>query len=241
MDEQTPEMNRNQIITWWASIIGVCLVIAFGSIFVTRAYLLRRDYEFKNWRPPHIARLETDLDAINRDGRKVSLGELRKKIYVAGYQYTDCPAGCLGMASVMKLLEEEFGDDPRFRLVSISVNPDGDTPEKMNAWVKEHGIDSDDWWFLTGDGEEIAKYMISEFKFYGTEKVTDPEKIAAVGEFAHDTRLALVDGEANIRGYYDVMNVQRGDQEYDRLVRELKMVLDPELKLSDFDLVIEED
>ena len=83
--------------------------------------------------------------------------------------------------------------------------------------------------------------MISEFKFYGTEKVTDPEKIAAVGEFAHDTRLALVDGEANIRGYYDVMNVQRGDQEYDRLVRELKMVLDPELKLSDFDLGIEED
>lgn len=241
MDEKAPAMSRNQIITWWASIIGVCLVIAFGSIFVTRAYLLRRDYEFKNWRPPHIARLETDLEAINRDGKNVSLGELRKKIYVAGYQYTDCPAGCLGMASVMKLLEEEFGDDPRFRLVSISVNPDGDTPEKMNAWVKEHGIDSEDWWFLTGDGEEITKYMISEFKFYGTEEVTDPEQIASIGEFMHDTRLALVDGEANIRGYYDVMNVQRGDTEYERLVRELKMVLDPELKLSDFDLGIEEE
>ncbi|MEM7602659.1 MAG: SCO family protein [Verrucomicrobiota bacterium] len=240
MDEETPELSRNQIITWWASIIGVCLVIAFGSIFVTRAYLIRRDYEFKNWRPPHIARLETDLEAINRDGKKVSLGELRKKIYVAGYQYTDCPAGCLGMASVMKLLEEEFGDDPRFKLVSISVNPDGDTPEKMDAWVKAHGIDSEDWWFLTGDPEEIAKYMISEFKFYGTEEVTDPEQIAAVGEFAHDTRLALVDGEANIRGYYDVMNVQRGDLEYERLLRELKMVLDPDLKLSDFDLGIEE-
>lgn len=239
--EELPAMSRNQIITWWASIIGVCLVIAFGSIFVTRAYLIRRDYEFENWRPPHIARLETDLEAINRDGRKVFLGELRKKIYVAGYQYTDCPAGCLGMASVMKLLEEEFGEDPRFRLVSISVNPEGDTPEKMDAWVREHGIDSEDWWFLTGDPEKIAKYMISEFKFYGTEKVTDPEKIAAIGEFAHDTRLALVDGEANIRGYYDVMNVQRGEQEYDRLVRELKMVLDPELKLSDFDLGIPEE
>ncbi|MEM1441828.1 MAG: SCO family protein [Verrucomicrobiota bacterium] len=241
MDDEPPVMTRNQIITWWASIIGVCLVIAFGSIFVTRAYLIRRDYEFENWRPPHIARLETDLEAINRDGRKVFLGELRKKIYVAGYQYTDCPAGCLGMASVMRLLEEEFGDDPRFRLVSISVNPEADTPEKMDAWVKEHGIDSEDWWFLTGDAEKIAKYMISEFKFYGTEKVTDPEKIAAVGEFAHDTRLALVDGEANIRGYYDVMNVQRGDQEYERLVRELKMVLDPDLKLSDFDLGIQEE
>lgn len=239
MDEEPQTLTRNQVITWWGSIIGVCLVIAFGSIFVTRAYLIRRDYEFQNWRPPHIARLETDLDAINRDGRKVSLGELRKKVYVTGYQYTDCPAGCLGMASVMKMLEEEFGEDPRFRLVSISVNPEGDTPEKMDAWVKKNGVDSDDWWFLTGDAEAIAKYMISEFKFYGTELVTDPEKIKVVGEFAHDQRLALVDGEANIRGYYDVMNVQRGDLEYERLVRELKMVLDPELKLSDFNLETE--
>ena len=59
--------------------------------------------------------------------------------------------------------------------------------------------------------------------------------------WAHDTRLALVDGEANVRGYYDVMNVQRGELEYERLVREIKMVLDPEMKLSDFDLgIIEE-
>ncbi|MDF1826086.1 MAG: SCO family protein [Verrucomicrobiales bacterium] len=239
MSEEPTPLTRNQIITWWASIIGVCLIIAFGSIFVTRAYLLRRDYEFENWRPPHIARLETDLEAVNRDGRKVSLGELRDKIYIAGYQYTDCPAGCLGMASVMKTLEEEFGGDPRFRLVSISVNPKDDTPEKMNAWVEKHGVDSENWWFLTGDADEIAKYMISQFKFYGTELITDPAKVKAVGEFAHDQRLALVDGDANIRGYYDVMNVQRGNQEFERLVRELKMVLDPELKLSDFSVETE--
>ena len=58
---------------------------------------------------------------------------------------------------------------------------------------------------------------------------------SAQGEFAHDQRLALVDGDANIRGYYDVLNVQRGDIEYQRLVRDLKMVLNPELKLSDLE------
>lgn len=233
-EEVAPELTRNQIITWWSSIAGVCLVIAFGAIFVTRAYLKRTDYEFENWRPPHIARLETDLDAINRNGEKVSLGMLRDSVYVAGYQYTDCPAGCLGLASVMKSLEEEFGEDPRFRLVSISVNPEGDSPEKMDAWVRKNGVDSEDWWFLTGDPEAIPKYMISEFKFYGTEINTDPAVIAAQGEFAHDQRLALVDGEANIRGYYDVLHVQNGAMEYERLKRDVKMVLNPDLKLSDF-------
>lgn len=231
-----PEANemRNKLIAWWGSIIGVCLIIAFGSIFVTRAYLVRRGYEMENWRPPHIARLETDLDAINRMGEKVSLGQLRDKVFVAGYQYTDCPAGCLGLAAVMKMLEAEFGADPRFRLVSISVNPAGDTPAKMDAWVKEKGVDSPDWWFLTGDPETFSKYMISKFKFYATEEITDPALIATQGPYAHDQRLAIVDGDANIRGYYDVLNVQRADIEFERLRRDLKMVLDPKLKLSDF-------
>jgi len=232
-ESNTPKPSQNQVIAWWGSIIGVCLVIAFGSIFVTRAYLERRDYETENWRPPHIARLETDLEAVNRDGKEVSLGQLRDKVYVAGYQYTDCPAGCLGLAAVMKALKEEFGDHPKFHLVSISVNPEGDTPEKMNAWVREKGVDSEDWWFLTGDSERFADYMISEFKFFATEKNTDPAMIAAEGEFAHDQRLALVDGDANIRGYYDVLNVQRGELEYQRLKRDVRMVLNPELKLSD--------
>mgnify|MGYP000128173907 CR=1 FL=1 len=75
--------------------------------------------------------------------------------------------------------------------------------------------------------------MISSFKFFATEEVTDPELIATQGKLAHDQRLAIVDGDANIRGYYDVMSPERGSGEYDRLVRDLKMVLNPQLKLSD--------
>lgn len=234
MDLETSDITRNKLIAWWGSIIGVCVIIIWGSIFVTRAYLVRNSYEIENWRPPMIARLETDLNAVNRTGEKVSLGQLRGKVYVVGHQYTDCPAGCLGLAGMMKDLLAEFGGNPQFRLVSISVNPAGDTPEKMDAWVKEKGVDSDRWWFLTGDPTEFTKYMISTFKFYGTEEVTDPAIKAAQGAFAHDQRLAIVDGDANIRGYYDVMSVDRGAMEFERLKRDLKMVLDPSLKLSDF-------
>lgn len=233
MEPTEEEQSRAKLVAWWGSIAGVCLVIALGSVFVTRAYLQRRDYEMENWRPPHLARLETDLEAVNRDGAKVSLGQLRGKVYVAGYQYTDCPAGCLGLAAVMKDLEAEFGSDPRFRLVSISVNPAGDTPEKMDAWVKERGVDSPDWWFLTGEPQAIADYMISQFKFYATQKVEDAAAAAAQGPLAHDQRLAIVDGEANVRGYYDVLNTQRGPIEVERLRRDLRMVLHPDWKLSD--------
>jgi len=226
--------TRNQIITWWSSIVGVCLVIVFGSVFVTRSYLARHEYEAENWRPPYVAKLEKDLQAVNRDGEPVSLSQLRHKVYVAGYQYTACPAGCLGMAGVMRSLHEQFGEEEDFFLVSISVDSENDTPEAMNAWVEEHGVAEDNWWFLSGDPEEIEKYMVSQFKFYGTARNTDPEIVAAQGEYSHDLRLVIVDGDANVRGYYDVMNFDRGEVEYQRLLRDLKMVLDPGLKLSDF-------
>lgn len=232
MNEEPKEM-RTKLIAWWGSIAGVCIIIALGSIFITRSYLKRQQYEMENWRPPMIGKLTEDLSAINRTGEKVSLGQLKGKIYVVGYQYTECPAGCLGLASIMKSLQREFGEDDRFRLVSISVNPEKDTPEKMNEWVKQRGVDSPNWWFLTGDAKAFSRYMVRQFKFYSTEKITDPGLLATQGPLAHDQRLVIVDGDGTIRGYYDVMNVQIGQMEIERLRRDLKLVLHPELKLSD--------
>ncbi len=236
-ENSSSEEAKGKHLAWWGSIAGVCLMITLGSIFITRSYLERQRYERENWRPPYLGRLEDDLPAVNRTGEKVSLGQLRNKVYVVGYQYTDCPAGCLGLAAVMKSLERDFGSEPQFQLVSISVNPEGDTPEKMDAWVKKKGVDEANWWFLTGNPEAFTRYMLQQFKLYSTEKITDPAMKAAQGEFAHDQRLVIVDGAANIRGYYDVMNVQYGQHEIDRLRRDLKLVLHPELKLSDVQAV----
>jgi|GEM_PF-446701 len=231
--EETPPSGRGKIVAWWATIAGICLIILLGSTFVTRSYLIRRTYEMENWRPPYLAKLEENLLATNRDGREVELGDLRGKVFVAGYNYTDCPAGCLGLASVMKTLHEKFGHLPIFHLVSVSVDPTADTPAKMDAWVKERGVDAQNWWFLTGDEEIIRGYMLSQFKFFAVEEVTDPEKIAQVGRWAHDLRLALVDEKANIRGYYDVLHSEYGEQEITRLERDIRMVLNPDLKLED--------
>lgn len=232
-DEPGP-IPRSKLVAWWGSIIGVCAIILFGSIFVTRSYLIRRDYERENWRPPHLAKLEEDLNGINRDGKEAKLSELEGKAWVAGYNYTDCPAGCLGMAAVMKSLLDEFESREDFHLVSISVNPEDDTPAKMDAWVKDKGVASPKWWFLTGDEERIRNYMISQFMLLGVEEETDPTAIQAQGPFRHDQRLVLVDKKANIRGYYDVMNPQIASDEIQRLERDLRMVLNPDLKLKDF-------
>ena len=76
--------------------------------------------------------------------------------------------------------------------MSISLNPEGDTPEKMDAFVKKSGVDAKNWWFLTGDEEKIRNYMLRYFKLFAVRENSDPAKIAAEGQFSHDQRLVLV-------------------------------------------------
>ncbi len=223
------------LFAWYGTIALICLIIIGGGLLVWLSYLPNHRENQENWRPGKIARLEEDLEAINRDGREVSLGELRGKIYVVGYQYTDCPGGCLGMASVMKDLLDTYGHDARFHLVSISVDPESDTPEKMDKWVKDRGVESDNWWFLTGDAERIKKYMLGQFKFYASEENTDPKVIAEQGPWAHDQRLMIVDGEANIRGFYGVMHPVGGPTAIKLLKRDLDMVMNPDKRLRDYE------
>ncbi len=139
-----------KIITVWALV-----AVMLGGILVTYNYLLRNRLEAHSSRPALIGRLEKDLAAVNRTGEEVNLGSLKGKVWVAGYLFTDCPKQCIGVAVKMAELHERFGENERFHLVSFSVNPAGDTPEKMDAFVKAHGIDAENWWFLTGDEEII--------------------------------------------------------------------------------------
>ena len=218
-----PQAREFNPVAWWSTIAGICAVIAFGSIFVTTSYLKKREQELANPRPGYLAKL-SDFTAVNRDGATVSLSELEGKIWVAGYQYTGCPAGCLGLAAVMSGLHERFGGSGAFHLVSVSVDPAEDTPEAMDAWVKERGVDVSGWWFLTGDEQAIREYMIRDFKFFGVTENTDPAVIASQGRYSHDQRLALVDGQGHVRGFYDVMNPELGSAHLERLARDIGLL-----------------
>lgn len=235
VDGKPREIN---LFAWYGTIAGLCLIIILGPLLVLKSYHKKHWENYDNWRPGKIGRLEDNLEATNRDGKTVQLKELEGKVYVVGYQYTDCPGGCLGMASVMKELLEMYGDSDKFHLVSISCNPEEDNPEKMDAWVKDKGVDSDKWWFLTGDPEVIEKYMVGQLKLIARIRNTDPAKILAEGKWAHDQRLVIVDEAANIRGYYGVMDPVGGPTAVKLLHRDLDMVINKNKTLKDYEPIV---
>ncbi|RMF43355.1 MAG: SCO family protein, partial [Planctomycetota bacterium] len=123
-----------------------------------------------------------------RSGRKMGSEELRGQPYVAGFFFTTCPSICVRQNGRIKELQEEFRGQP-VRFVSISCDPEIDTPEVLTQYAERFDADPEQWLFFTGDMKYIRR-VGSEFFWLPVERRGHPE------------RFALVDAEGKVFGLY---------------------------------------
>ena len=149
----------------------------------------------KHWEVPEFAFIERSGQTIKRD-------DLRGKIWVADFFYTSCPGPCPMMTSRLSALQEKLQGKADVRLVSISLDPEKDTPEVLQRYAERFKA-GPNWLFLTGDKQ--ATYSLAEhgFKLAVADVRNSPEPIT------HSTKLVLVDREGWIRGFYEGVG---GDQ-----------------------------
>lgn len=90
-------------------------------------------------------------------GRPLALADLAGRVLLVDFIFTTCPGPCPILTSshvrVQKLLPEDVRD--RVHFVSISVDPEHDTPEALTAYALARGADLARWSFLTGTPAEI--------------------------------------------------------------------------------------
>lgn len=138
-----------------------------------------------------------DFKLTERSGKAVTLSDLRGKIWIASFFYAICPGPCPVINGQLSALQGELlkGDDIRF--VSISTEPETDTPEVLRTYAERFHASPDKWLFLTGDKEQIFKLSNQGFRLVAADQ-NDPQQ-----PVVHSTKLALVDKSGRIRGYYD--------------------------------------
>lgn len=155
-----------------------------------------------------------DFSLTERSGKTLTLSDLKGKVWVADFFYTSCPGPCPMLSSRFSDVQKALGDTKGVRLVSISTDPEKDTTEILNEYAKRFGA-GEDWYFVTGDKAEIYKLGNKGFKLSVTEDPTASEPIT------HSTRLALVDQNGVVRGFYDGTDAQKVPQ----LVRDIHALL----------------
>jgi protein SCO1 len=150
--------------------------------------------------PPILSKLPA-YTLIDSDGKPYGSEQLAGQVYIVSFFFTQCRSICPVIMQGMAKLQEGFetrGIDG-VRLVSISVDPEHDTPEVLRAYAAEHHVNPRRWTLLTGDPEKIRTLVVDRFK---TPLETPPSRAPEPIDIAHTGKLVLVDGQGNIRGYY---------------------------------------
>ncbi len=113
------------------------------------------------------------------------------KVWIADFIFTSCGGPCPEMTRSMARVAERLALYPEVRFVSVSVDPDTDTPDVLSAYGAKFGADPERWDFLTGALEDIQTLAVEGFKIGSVE---DP--------VIHSTKFCLVDKAGQIRGYF---------------------------------------
>ena len=99
-----------------------------------------------------------------RSGKLVTKGELLGKVWVTDFIFTRCVEECPLVSQRMARLQAAFATPADFRLVSITVDPEHDTPDVLSQYAANFGADAQRWLFLTG--EKTAVYRLVQEGFH---------------------------------------------------------------------------
>lgn len=160
-----------------------------------------------------------DFELVDRHGETFRGRQLEGDVWIVDFIFTSCVTYCPMLTRRMGELRGELKDEG-VHFLSVSVDPEHDTPEVLTEYAEEHDADHDDWVFLTGDTAEVARAVVQGFKTPMGEPV---DREGGDGyDILHARHFLLVDRERQIRGYYrtDEEGLERLERDARRLARE---------------------
>ena len=106
---------------------------------------------------PKIA-LAPDFVLTSQDGGEVKLADLRGKVVAVTFIFTRCTDTCPVLTPMMSFVQDRLGSDfgTKIAFVSITVDPERDTPQALKEYGEAFGANFAGWFFLTGSPSAIA-------------------------------------------------------------------------------------
>jgi cytochrome oxidase Cu insertion factor (SCO1/SenC/PrrC family) len=160
-----------------------------------------------------------DFKLTDQLGEAYDSRELVGRVWVVNFIFTNCASTCPLQSSRLEELQARIATWPhgnRVRLLSITVDPEHDTPAKMREYAQRYKADPQRWKFLTGTRTELWKLSKDGFKFPVSENSLDSSN-----PITHSPRFLLVDAQSQVRGVYDSSQ----DDDVLQLVQDMQTLL----------------
>lgn len=173
-----------------------------NGIYSLLALIVLSAFAFKVFQPIQVLprmQLSPAFDLTDQNNERLTSEDLRGKFVLYTFTYTNCPAPCYNinetMQEVQSRLNEVQLDGIEVAFVTISVDPERDTPEVLKSYADTISADNEKWKFATTTNKALLKTIIgSGFETYYEDKGN--------GDFAFDPAYVLVDGWGIVRAEY---------------------------------------
>jgi cytochrome oxidase Cu insertion factor (SCO1/SenC/PrrC family) len=160
-----------------------------------------------------------DFEFTERSGKTVRKADLVGHPWIVSFIFTHCAGPCFRVTSAMKRLQEEFLGDTDLRLVTLTVDPERDTPAQLTKYANGFGASPDRWFFLTDpSGQKDKLYPLINGSFLMPVQEATGEMRAEGFEFIHTNNILLVDERGVVQGKW----LSTDDASFDQLRRELR-------------------
>jgi protein SCO1 len=144
----------------------------------------------------------SDFTLTNQNNQLTTLADLTNHVWVADIIFTRCAGPCPRMTAQMKSLQDLLPLTSTAKLVTLTTDPDFDSPEILKRYGDHFGANSNRWTFLTGTKLEIASLGSGSLKLGSVPvKLEDQKSVADL--FIHTTIFVLVDKHAQMRGVFE--------------------------------------
>jgi protein SCO1/2 len=146
---------------------------------------------------------------VDETGQPFTDAAMRGKVSIVSFIFTRCDTICPVTAmKVERIQEKTFDVGDKIKLVSFSVDPTHDTPDRLAAFGKMYRAKPERWRFVTGPHDKV--YTLIEGAFM-TSMMRLPDKPSGVPDIAHGGYFLLVDQNLHIRGKYDSDRIHQLD------------------------------
>jgi cytochrome c peroxidase len=217
-------------------ILLIFLVIYSTSIHSDQEQILAPGYEKlqfslpspDSYRLPNLG-FAADGEALDTQGKTVRLYDfMGRKIILLSFIYSTCSDvnGCPLATAVFHKIKSRLQKSPelfdKLALLTISFNPQHDTPDVMKQYAQNFNGDKPEWHFLTTRSERQLQPILLNYK-QSIQKIVDV-KGRSTGAFSHILRVYLIDESKQIRNIYTVSFLHA-----DTLINDVKSLLQEKL------------
>lgn len=218
----------------WLLFAALALAVPVGALLASRATRPRL---------PELGVLP-EFSLTDQSGAQFGRNQLLGRVWIADFVFTSCADACPRLTQKLRSVQDRLTAQEQARgigLLSLSVDPERDTPQKLADYARSFGARDSVWRFLTGPQAEVERTVVQGFRIAMAKMPLDPRLLAPSGvkaappaphpgetpeelhaqafDILHGEKMVLVDARGHIRGYYDA-----DDPGLRRLLRDARLL-----------------